>query len=244
MFSLFTNSKIIPDLSFIGVDMHSHLLPGIDDGLQKTEDTVSFMKELYQLGYKKFICTPHVMGGVHANSPGTILPVLSMVKDALKQNGIPVDIEAAAEYMIDHEFEQSIVKKDPLLIFAKKYILVEMSYVAASPFLNQVIFNLQLEGLQPVLAHPERYNYYHSKFSNYEKIKDRGCLFQVNILSLSGYYGKQVKAIAEKLLKAKMVEFVGTDMHHQNHLDAVKKFTSTKQCYHLLKDVALLNATL
>lgn len=243
MFSIFS-SKHTADLSFIGADMHSHLLPGIDDGLQKIDDTILFIKQLHRLGYQKLICTPHIFSGVHPNSPATILPVLNSVKEILHNREIPVNIEAAAEYMVDHEFAQSIKNGDQLLTFGDNYILIEMSYVAASSYLHQVIFDLKLAGLQPVIAHPERYSYYHVQFHNYEELKDRGCLFQVNLLSLCGYYGNPIKKVAEKLLKNKMIDFVGTDMHHQNHLQTTKKFAEDKKLYRLLENASLLNKTL
>ena len=244
MFSFFNSRKYSSNLSFLAADMHSHLLPGIDDGLQKMEDTIFFVKQLHDLGYSKLICTPHILSGVHPNSPETILPVLASVKERLKNLEIPVSIEAAAEYMIDHEFEQAVSRGDKLLTFGDNYILIEMSYMAASPYLHKVIFELKLAGLQPILAHPERYSYYHSQFQHYQELKDRGCLFQINLLSLSGYYGKQVKNIAKKLLKNKMVEFVGTDMHHQNHLHTVQQFAKDKKLYKLLENAPLLNNTL
>ncbi len=244
MFSFLSSSKSSPDLSFIGADMHSHLLPGIDDGLQKMEDTISFIKQLHTLGYQKLICTPHIFAGVHPNSPETILPVLASVREKLQQLEIPVSIEAAAEYMIDHEFEQAVQRGDQLLTFGDNYILIEMSYMAASPYLQKVIFELKLAGLQPILAHPERYSFYHPQFQQYQELKDRGCLFQINMLSLCGYYGKQVKNVAKKLLKNKMVEFVGTDMHHQNHLHVLQQFAKDKKLYGFLENAGLLNSTL
>src|SRR5277367_476717 len=118
MFSFF-NSKTIPDLSFISTDMHSHLLPGLDDGLQDIEETVIFIQQLQQLGYKKLICTPHILSEVYPNSPETILPKLELVRIALKENNIDVQVEAAAEYMVDIEFENYINEGKPLLTFGK-----------------------------------------------------------------------------------------------------------------------------
>jgi tyrosine-protein phosphatase YwqE len=244
MFSFFKRSSGYVDLSFIGTDMHSHLLPAIDDGSKNMGDTILFIKELKQLGFKKIITTPHILPGMYENSPKTILPVLDKVKDSLNNLGIDMPVEAAAEYMIDHEFEQSIKRGDQLLCFGDNYILIEMSYMAASPYLQQVIFDLKLLGLQPILAHPERYSYYHSNFNFYTELKERGCLLQLNILSLAGYYGGGVKKIAQKLLKHSMIDFVGTDMHHQNHLHSLQMFAKQKDLHNMLKDAPLLNATL
>ncbi len=242
--SLFGSSKVVPDLSFIGVDMHSHLLPGLDDGLKDLDETLEFIKELQSLGYYKLICTPHIFSDMYPNTPETILPKLNIVQEALKENGIAMQIEAAAEYMVDAEFEQTVKEGKPLLSFGKNLILIEMSYMAASPNIEQVIFELRMKGLQPVLAHPERYNFYHQQFSAYERFVDLGCLLQMNLLSLSGYYGKPVKMVAEKLLKNQMIDLLGTDMHHRNHLGALKSLASQKDFYKRWENVNIKNKAL
>ena len=248
MFNFFKRSgaEVEPDLSFLGVDMHSHLLPGIDDGLQELEKSVEFIKDLQQLGYRKLICTPHILSDLYPNSPETILPKLDLVRDALQKANIAVEIEAAAEYMIDHEFDELIShsKKQDLLTISGQYILVEMSYLSPSPNYEKVIFDLRMLGLQPILAHPERYNYYHNQFSQYERFKELGCKLQVNLLSLSGAYGPHVKKTAEKLFKSQMVDFLGTDMHHDNHLAMLKKLATKKDFYTLVSEAELLNKTL
>jgi len=244
MFSLFKKKSEPADLSFIGADMHSHLLPGLDDGLKTIEESVRFIQELHALGYRKLICTPHILNGVHDNSQKTILPALELVREELKKQNIPVTIEAAAEYMVDHEFELLVEKNQPLLTFGKNYILIEMSYVAASPNIKNVIFQLKLAGLQPILAHPERYNYYHRNFEAYTDFKDRGCLLQVNFLSLSGYYGPNVKQTAEKLMNKGLIDFIGTDMHHDNHLKALKDFISHKSFSAIVKKAEFMNQDL
>lgn len=247
MFNFFTRGeKAVADLSFIGADMHSHLLPGIDDGLQELEQTVAFIKELQQLGYSKLICTPHILADLYPNNADTILPKLAMVKAALAEADIDIKVEAAAEYMIDHEFIELIAasKKEDLLTIGSDYILVEMSFLSPSPNIEKVIFDLRIMGLQPILAHPERYNYYHHQFEQYKRIKELGCKLQVNLLSLSGYYGPQVKKIAERLFKNQMADFAGTDMHHEKHLAALKKLAAKKDFYDIVSGATLLNKAL
>lgn len=244
MFSLFKPQKVKPDLSFIGVDMHSHLLPGLDDGLKHIDETVAFVKELHELGYQKLVCTPHILSDLYPNSPDTILPKLDVVRKVLQQENIPVQIHAAAEYMVDPDFESYIKTGKQLLTFGKNFILIEMSYMAPSPNIEQVIFELRMKGLQPVLAHPERYNFYHHDFSKYERLVDLGCLLQINLLSLQGYYGKRIKMAAEKFVKNKMVDLLGTDMHHINHLAAVKELASAKEFYKMVEGLNIKNLTL
>jgi len=245
MFSLFGSfKKTTPDLSFIGVDMHSHLLPGLDDGLQEMQQTMEFMRRLQELGYKKLICTPHILSEVYPNSPGTILPKLGFVREALKENNIDIQVDAAAEYMVDLDFENYIQADKQLLTFGKNFILIEMSYVAASNNIENVIFQLRLKGLQPILAHPERYNYYLGNIEQYQRFIDLGCYLQINILSLLGYYGEGAKNTAQTLLKKNMVTFVGTDMHHDNHMNALIKLASKKRFYKLFENIEIKNKEL
>lgn len=248
MFNFFKRSRkeLLGDLSFLSADMHSHLLPGIDDGLHDVEQSVEFIKELKKLGYRKLICTPHILSDLYPNSPETILPQLALVREALAKANVDMIVEAAAEYMIDHDFTELIAnsKKEDLLTIEGKYILVEMSYLSTTPNFEQVIFDIRMLGLQPILAHPERYNYLHNQFNQYERFKELGCKLQVNLLSLSGGYGPQVKKTAEKLFKNQMVDFLGTDMHHERHLAMLKRLATKKELYEIVKDAELLNKTL
>jgi tyrosine-protein phosphatase YwqE len=247
MFNFFKRATktVDPDLSFLGVDMHSHLLPGIDDGLEEVEQSVRFIADLQKLGYRKLICTPHILSDLYPNSPATILPKLEIVRNALKEANVDVELEAAAEYMVDHDFAALITsKKEDLLIIGGEYILIEMSYLSPSPNFEKVVFDLRMLGLQPILAHPERYSYYHNQFSQYERFKELGCRLQVNLLSLSGVYGPHVKKTAEKLFKQQMVDFLGTDMHHDRHLSMLKNLATKQEFYDLIADAELLNKTL
>ncbi len=244
--SIFGSSKpVTPDLSFLSVDMHSHLLPGLDDGLQTIEQTLSFTRQLREMGYRKLICTPHILSDMHPNTPETILPKLDHARDALAKAGIDIELEAAAEYMIDLEFERLIESGKPLLSFGpKNYILIEMSYVAPSPNFERIIFNLQMKGLKPIFAHPERYSYFHGQFDQYQRLIDLGCDIQVNILSLSGFYGKEVRRAAEALFRKGMVSFLGTDMHHERHLAMLKELAVKKDFVSLATSAGLLNKSL
>ncbi|MBS1627079.1 MAG: histidinol phosphatase [Bacteroidetes bacterium] len=240
----FSKKNTQTNLSFLGADMHNHLLPRLDDGLQTESETIAFIEKFKTVGYKKIICTPHILSGVHPNSSATILPALNRIKTLVKEKNIDIEIEAAAEYMIDHELEALINKNEPLLTFGNNYILIEMSYIAASPYLEQVIFDLKMKGLQPVLAHPERYSYYHSNINKIIDIKDRGCLLQLNLLSLTEYYGNEVRKIAKKLIEEELIDFIGTDIHHNNHLNTAMQFANDTKMFALLKSKSFLNETL
>lgn len=228
---MFFSKKRIPLTDFFTnsfVDIHSHLLPGIDDGAKDIDTSIALILKMASYGIKNFITTPHVLGNVYPNSTAVIKEKLAVVQKELEKREIKgISIQAAAEYMLDEEFSALLEQKD-ILVLKDNYILVEMSYFSAPINLYEVLFKIQLKGYKPVLAHPERYNFYHSDFKSYYKLKQAGCLFQLNLLSLTDQYGKGVQKISEKLLKENLYDFVGTDTHHQNHLALLPKIGTKK----------------
>ncbi|WP_158838677.1 tyrosine-protein phosphatase [Polaribacter sp. L3A8] len=221
------------------VDIHSHFLPGIDDGAKNLDNSIELISKMASYGIKNIITTPHVLGDVYQNSSETIKSKLEEVKAALKKRNITdVTIRAAAEYMMDEQFSELLEKND-ILTLKDKYVLVEMSYFSAPINLYEILFEIQVKGYKPVLAHPERYNFLHTNIDNYYKLKKAGCLFQLNLLSLTEQYGKGVQKMSEKLLKENLYDFVGTDTHHKNHLELLKKIGTKKnleKIKHLLEN--------
>jgi tyrosine-protein phosphatase YwqE len=235
------DDKDVPTLT---VDMHSHLLPAIDDGVTTYEQAVGILTEFVKLGYKKMVITPHIMGDFYRNTPEIIYDKLDKLRDIVKELQLPIILEAAAEYYLDESFIEKLKTKEPLLCFGeKKYVLFETSYMNSSPYTTQVIFMLQSQGYRPVLAHPERYVYLFENFDTLYTLKEKGCLFQINMSSLIGYYSRPSKMIAERLINEKMVDFIGTDCHNEKHLAAVKDTTATNYFKKALQ-LNLLNNTL
>src|SRR4051812_1170882 len=175
------------DLSVLGSDIHSHFIPGIDDGSKTIEESVEMITEMYNLGYKKVITSPHIMGDFYRNTPEIILSGLENVRAALKQANIPIVVEAAAEYYLDFDLERKLDEGE-LLTFGNKNLLFEVSYMNAPENLLHFIFKLQTMGYIPVLAHPERYNFWHNDFAKYQDLVEKGVKLQLNINSLTGYY--------------------------------------------------------
>jgi len=229
------------DFSILKTDIHSHFIPGIDDGAPDLETSISLIKKMQELGYSKVITSPHVMSDFYQNSSETIFKGLADVREELKAQKINMEIDAAAEYYIDFEFEQKI-GKEKFLTFGDNYILVELSFMEAPRNLFDIIFKLQLEGYKVVLAHPERYNYYSLK--DYEEFTSRGVLLQINLLSLIGYYSPQIKKKTEALINAGMVSLVGSDCHNMNHAELYEKCQTQKAWHNLVNSGKLLNATL
>jgi tyrosine-protein phosphatase YwqE len=216
--------------------MHSHLIPGVDDGSRDIEDSIKLIRGLMDLGYRKLITTPHILADFYPNTPETIGKGLQAVQAELIRQNIDVELHAAAEYLIDDHFIRLLESDQPLLTLKDKLILVELSFAVPAINLKEILFLIQLKGYQPVLAHPERYLYFGADRSWYEQLKDAGCLFQLNLLSIKGYYGKGSMELAQYLIKKKYVDLLGTDLHHEKHLanlqssriaDTVKKLLDT-----------------
>lgn len=217
MFSIFRSKESFRIGDVLKVDMHSHILPGIDDGAANVQDSLQLIDGLIGLGYKKLIATPHIMSDHHPNTPQTISRAKALLQQTLDEKGYEIPISYAAEYMLDENF-LNLVESGELLTLGSRCILVETMFYDAPPNLANILFELQTRELKPILAHPERYHYLDKKLSKLDIWKDRNCFFQPNALSFTGYYGRQEQENALRLLDAGMVDFIGTDMHHTRHL--------------------------
>lgn len=246
LFNLFkknTQSTTPVDLSLLNCDIHSHLIPSIDDGSKSLENSIEMISELYRLGYKKLITTPHIMSDFFKNTPEIINNGLEKVRQGIQEANIPIKIEAAAEYYLDFDFERKL-EEEKLLTFGDNYLLFEISYLNPPDNLDHLIFKMNNLGYKPVLAHPERYNYFHPTFSVYESFIEKGVLLQLNINSLTGHYSIPTKKIAEQLIEKNMISLLGTDCHHMGHIELVNKAIYEKSLEKLLESGSLLNKSL
>ncbi|SFG67470.1 tyrosine-protein phosphatase [Pedobacter insulae] len=235
MFGLFKKKRKEPEIDFsvIGTDMHSHIIPGIDDGARTIEDSIALARRFKALGYKKLIASPHVMADYFRNSPDTIRRGLDVLRKGLLQNQIDLEVEAAAEYYMDETFEKKI-KEKTVLTFGDNYLLFELSFINYPANIHDMIKLMQDSGYKPVLAHPERYPYFHGSVDNYIRIKEQDCNLQINAIALTGYYGPGPKKLAEEIIENNLVDFVGSDMHHLRHADALKESLYTPGLQELL----------
>lgn len=223
MFSFFQKKIFLIDHLYGLVDMHNHILPGIDDGAKTVEDSINLIKGFSEFGVTNFVCTPHIMHNYYPNTPKTIHSSYEKLKKEIQNLGLEaVSITAAAEHMIDDNFE-SILESDSIMPLGKYHMLVEMSFLQPPINFNESIEKIQSKGFFPILAHPERYAFLHSDYSKYKIHKDSGILFQINLLSLGNYYGSEMKKIALKLLNNDLVDFVGTDVHRMDQLMFLKE---------------------
>lgn len=232
------------DLSLVKCDLHSHLIPGIDDGVKNIDESIAIIRSFYELGYRKIITTPHILSDGYPNNSETILSGLEKLHIALRNENIAIQVEAAAEYYVDYDFCRKL-EQDKLLTFGKNYLLFEVSYVNPPDNLESIIFQLQTKGYKPVLAHPERYPFWIQNFKMFEKLKEQGVLFQLNINSVTGYYSRPAWKSAEQLIEKKMIDFLGSDCHHFGHIHLIKtKAVFCKALHKLIESGKLLNHTL
>ncbi len=236
-----SNSKPkIKNFELIGTDIHSHLVPNIDDGSDSLEASVEMIKEMRNLGYKKLITTPHIMVDYYQNTPEIINKGFDQLKQRLADEQIDIEISAAAEYHIDC-FILKKVAHENVLTLKDKYLLFELSYFNKPTELENILFELQVARFKLILAHPERYSYFHHNFVEYQKLKDRGILFQMNINSLAGLYAKESKIMAEKLIKEGMIELIGSDIHRIDQVQLLRQALQNKYLIELIESGKLLN---
>ncbi|MFC6996115.1 tyrosine-protein phosphatase [Rufibacter roseus] len=227
------------------VDMHSHLLPGLDDGAANLDDSLLLLKELQRLGFRKLCMTPHIMGDFYKNTPESIREKLHLLQAAATEHEIEVELSCAAEYYLDEWFVEKLEEGQELLTFGgeRRYLLLETSYMNEPAFLQQAIFGLQAAGYTVVLAHPERYTYFYGRLDNLMALRELGVLFQLNTNSLSGYYSKTAQEVAKHLIQRKAVEFLGTDTHSMRHTRALER-TLAEPLLNQALQLPLLNPTL
>ena len=231
------------DLSILQVDVHSHFIPGIDDGAKTIEDSIELISAMKDFGYRKVITTPHIMSDYYRNTPEIILEGLEKVRVALKQNNIDIEVDAAAEYNVDADFPEKIGNKE-LLTFGDNYVLFELPFMEEPGGLKDVIWQMQSNGYKPVLAHVERYQFWHQQWSKFEDMINRGIQLQINIGSLTGSYGPEVRQVAEKLIDNDMISLLGSDCHHMGHVEMINSARTKEYIHKIVNSPKLLNSKL
>tara|TARA_Y100001949_G_C15940796_1_gene310078 strand:+ start:216 stop:932 length:717 start_codon:yes stop_codon:yes gene_type:complete len=208
----------------VDVDIHSHLIPGIDDGSRSLEESIEMLTVFQQLGYKKVITTPHIHSEYYPNTKEIIESGLEALKEEIDKARLTIDVEVAAEYYIDSEFLSLIENPEEIMSFGRfKYVLMETPFMNKPLIFDEVVFQLKSHGFVPILAHPERYTYLMDDLSWLKKIRIQGVQLQITSSSLVGGYGKGPQKIANQLLKENMVDFIGSDLHRKNQLPLFQK---------------------
>ncbi len=243
IFPFFKKKKKVSNAEQLKVDIHSHLIPGIDDGSQSMEESLSLLKAMEALCYKKVITTPHIMSDAYRNTPKIITDGLNTLREAAKKEGLTLEIEAAAEYYLDDGFEDLLLK-DEILTLKGGYLLFETSYFAKPIQLEEMIFAMTSLGHKPLMAHPERYRYVKDPQKEYGRFKELGVLFQVNLNSFGGYYGKDARRKANFLSREGMIDFLGSDAHHMKQIDTLSNIFISDAYADIFTYNTILNDTL
>ena len=212
---------------FYTTDLHSHLIPNIDDGSKSMEQSIEMIKELKNMGFKKLITTPHTMPHRYPNTKEEILNAFAKLQEEVQKQNIDIHLQVASEYYYDEHIIELVRAKD-LLTFGDNYVLFELSYTTPAFALEQTVYELFKGGYKPVLAHPERYTYYASSPKKYHQLKEMGLLFQININSTNDFYGKNAKKAVEYIIDQGMVDFVGSDTHRPNYIESLKQSIGSK----------------
>ncbi|MFI3317576.1 MAG: CpsB/CapC family capsule biosynthesis tyrosine phosphatase [Rikenellaceae bacterium] len=219
LFSAKKNSSI-PKLE---IDYHIHLLPGVDDGVESSEDAMMILAQIYNSGIREIYLTPHCYHPIYKNDYSSLEPIFVEFKTLALSKFPDLKLYLAGECRISQDFLEAIERGDKLPTYDGKTILIENSFIESSDYLEDVLYQLESRGYSAVMAHPERYPYWSENFDNYKELKERGLLFQVNIGSLTGRYGKGVKQCAERLIKEGYASYFGSDLHGERHLTDIIK---------------------
>lgn len=237
MFGFFSKKYFLVDYLKDFVDIHNHILPGIDDGADSPADSEILLKGLSDIGFVKFVATPHILRPLYPNTPETIRGAEQKLKQHLEDRNLhEIEVDSAAEHMIDDSFEE-MIKSGDFMPLRDRYLLVEMSYLQPPLNLEEAINQVKDIDLMPILAHPERYGFMHERYGQYRTLVDEGVLLQLNILSLGGYYGSSMQKIAFRLLEDNLVTFLASDLHNTRHLGALKEITLSQKQISLLEPV-------
>ena len=229
-----------PNYAFLGVDFHAHWLPGIDDGAPDMETSLVMLRTFEELGFTRLVASPHIMVDYYRNTPSIIEQKLGEVRQAAAAAGIGLQLGAAAEYMLDEGFEHHLNTLG-LLTFGNRQVLVEFGFYTLPVNLDHLLFQLQTAGYRPVIAHPERYAYWHGKLDRWVALHSKGLSLQVNLLSLIGYYGSSVRAAAFELIERGLVSYLGSDAHTVEHLLKAKKVLEDRKVRKVLHDTTFRN---
>jgi len=200
------------------IDLHSHVLYGIDDGSKTIEESIEILKQYEEMGFKNIIATPHYIEETTYNSNNKQKKeIIKKLNQQIKKNKLNINIHIGNELYISNNILELLSKKEISTLNNSKYLLIELPMNNEISNLNNIVFELLSNDIIPIIAHPERYSYIQKDIKKIEKLVNQGVLLQINYGSIIGLYGKQAKKISKKMLKNNLVSLLGTDIHHPNN---------------------------
>lgn len=230
MFNIFKSKPVEAAELCFSTDIHCHLAPGIDDGSKDATHSADIIERMQAMGIKRIFVSPHITNVTYENNAETIGAAMTELRAELKRRGNDIELHSHAEHRIDELFADMLRAKtiQPL---PDNFLLIENSFYQEPWNIDQLVFDLQVSGYRPILAHPERYFYYYKNKNRYTTLHNAGLLFQINLLSLASAYGKEERRIAEWLIGENLVDFIGTDIHGMSHVEAIEKYLHTKEAH-------------
>ena len=217
------------------MDMHSHLLPDVDDGIRSTEEAMVCLRQFAGWGIRHVVTTPHISQDMYPNTSDLLRTVADELRTHIEAEGLPITFQVAAEYMVDELFVKRLQANDLLWFGTERYVLIETGWASLPLQLNTWLFQMQVNGYKPVLAHPERYPYFRGKVDALNHLREQGCLLQLNLMSLSGRYGPEARRMAQSLIEHRLVDFVSSDLHHPRDLILLEKAMKTTDYQNLCR---------
>lgn len=237
IFDFFTRSSEPVTLPF-STDVHCHILPGVDDGSPDVETSCRLIAEMNKWGINNIIATPHITADTFENTPATLDPALASLTQALAERQIPVNVIRSSENRMDDFFVEQL-EAGNITPLPGNYLLLENPWLQETWQLDNLLFDLKVKGYKTIIAHPERYPYYaKTNRQRYKELHRNGNLFQVNLLSLAGHYGKSEKQTAEYLIENDMVDLIGTDLHRSDHVASINQYLRTRDARKTLDRLA------
>ena len=211
-------------------DIHSHILFDVDDGSRNVEESIELLKKMKEIGFDNVILTPHYIQGSEYNCENKEKKVkFKKIKSGLEKQGIDINIYLGNEIFINDSIYELIKNNIIHTLNNTRYVLVELPFHNQIMNLEDIIYELKIKGLIPIIAHPERYSYFQKNYKEVDRLKEEGFLFQGNYASILGYYGKESQKLLKYMLKKQYIDYLGTDIHRTNKSYVLDNFNKIEK---------------
>ncbi len=210
------------------IDIHSHIIPNVDDGARSVEETFNILKEAQEAGFTDVILTSHFLLNYYETNAQELIFWKEKLQEVLKKQGTKINLHSGMEIYITNQMEELLEDKKILTLANSGYMLIELPLATNVKYFDYVVYYLEAKGIKPIIAHPERYKCVQKDPDIVEEYIEKGCLIQCNYGSIVNLYGREAEKTIKTLLKKNQVHFLGSDVHRENGtyliiLDAIKK---------------------